>query len=135
VEGIGPVVVANSSGSDRRGVGAPLVRRLRSRSQAESMAASERLKIEAASLTAGTVGSGAAVLRLYVCNVDRVAVDVVDVYVYRPGTAGLRPLRSPQSGELAQCTCRPGAGSTRDTTMIKPVTLKGTGLVAAVTAS
>jgi hypothetical protein len=39
------------------------------------------------------------------------------------------------SGELAQCTCRPGAGSTRDTTMIKPVTLKGTEFVAAVTAS
>jgi len=41
--------------------------------------ASERLKIEAASLTAGTVGSGTAVLWLYVCNVDRAAVDVVDV--------------------------------------------------------
>ena len=42
------------------------------------MTASERLKIEAASLTAGTGGSGTAVLRLYVCNVDRATVDVVD---------------------------------------------------------
>jgi len=57
--------------------------------------ASEKLKIEAASLTAGTGRYGTAVLRLYVCNVDRAAVDVVDVYAYRPGTAGLRPLCSP----------------------------------------
>ena len=43
------------------------------------MTASERLKIEAASLTAGTVGSGTAVLWLYVYNVDKAAVDVADV--------------------------------------------------------
>lgn len=43
------------------------------------MTASERLKIEAASLTVGTVGSGTAVLWLYVYNVDKAAVDVADV--------------------------------------------------------
>jgi len=78
-EGIGPVVVANSSGSDRRGAGVPLVRRLRGRSQADYVTASERLKIEVASLTAGSVGSGTAALWLHVCNVDRAAVDVVGV--------------------------------------------------------
>jgi len=30
------------------------------------------------------------VLRLYVCNVDRVAVDVVDIYAYRPGSIKLQ---------------------------------------------
>jgi hypothetical protein len=39
---------------------------------------------------AGTGGSGTAVLRLYVCNVDRAAVDVVDVYAYRPGSIKLQ---------------------------------------------
>ncbi len=68
------------------------------------MTASERLKIEATSLTAGTVGSGTAVLWLYVCNMDRAAVDVVDVCGRKLQGSAIYVPHSPASMRRAPAT-------------------------------
>jgi archaeal flagellin N-terminal-like domain len=56
-------------------------------SQAESMAASEKLKIEAASLTAAGDGSGTATL--YIRNLGGDAMKVVQAYVFKPGSTNV----------------------------------------------
>jgi FlaG/FlaF family flagellin (archaellin) len=51
-------------------------------SQAEQMAASEKLKIEAASLTSGTTGQAT----LYIRNLGGDNVTIATVYILKPGT-------------------------------------------------
>jgi FlaG/FlaF family flagellin (archaellin) len=110
-------------------------------SQAESMAVSEKLKIEAASLTAGTGGSGTATL--YIRNLGGDTVKLVHAYVLRPGS--ISPVCS-QSIDPAE-TIDPGEMSTITVTLtgctldagydyvIKIVTQKGTEFAVTVTAS
>ena len=113
-------------------------------SQAESMAASEKLKIEAASLTAAGNGSGTATL--YIRNLGGDAVKVVDAYVFKPGStnvlckaSSVSASPSPiQPGELSTITvslpdtCRITAGYDY---VVKIVTQKGTEFAVTVTVS
>ncbi len=107
-------------------------------SQAEQMAASEKLKIEAASLSAGT---GAATL--YIRNLGGDTVRLVHVYVLRPGTISpvcsqsISPaptidpgVMSPVTVTLSACTLNAGYDY-----VIKIVTQKGTEFAVTVTAS
>ena len=113
-------------------------------SQAEQMAASEKLKIEAASLTAGTDGSGTATL--YIRNLGGDPVQVVDAYVFKPGSTNVlckassvnadpNPIPSGQSSTVTaklptECGFTPGYDY-----VIKVVTQKGTEFAVTVTAS
>jgi FlaG/FlaF family flagellin (archaellin) len=110
-------------------------------SQAESMAASEKLKIEAASLTAAGDGSGTATL--YIRNLGGDAVKVVQAYVFKPGSTNVLctvsiTASSIQPGELSTIT--PGLPTECGITagydyVIKIVTQKGTEFAVTVTAS
>jgi Kef-type K+ transport system membrane component KefB len=109
-------------------------------SQAESMAASEKLKIEAASLIATGGGSGFAML--YIRNLGGDAVTLVQAYVFRPGSTSALctvPIVFPpiQPGELAIVPPGlPGCGIYAGYDyVIKVVTLKGTEFAVTVTAS
>ena len=108
-------------------------------SQAEQMAASEKLKIEAASL----FNNGSATL--YVRNLGGDAVTLVTAYILRPGT--INPICDP---ETLTTTINPGALEKVSTTfnsgdgcaidagndyVIKIVTQKGTEFAVTVTAS
>jgi Kef-type K+ transport system membrane component KefB len=107
-------------------------------SQAESMAASEKLKIEAASLTA-TTGEAT----LYIRNLGGDTVRLVHAYVLRPGS--ISPVCSQPIDPAA--TIDPGVMSTTTVTLsactlnagydyvIKIVTQKGTEFAVTVTAS
>jgi hypothetical protein len=106
-------------------------------SQAESMAASEKLKIEAASLTAATGNA-----TLYVRNLGGDKVTIVTAYLFKPGT--VTPLcyednvnTTIDSGALQEvsvtftgCTLTAGYDY-----VIKLVTSKGTEFAVTVTAS
>jgi len=107
-------------------------------SQAEQMAASEKLKIEAASLSAST---GAATL--YIRNLGGDAVKVVQAYVFRPGSISALctvpivadPIRPGEwstitPGLTAECGITAGYDY-----VIKIVTQKGTEFAVTVTAS
>jgi Kef-type K+ transport system membrane component KefB len=107
-------------------------------SQAESMAASEKLKIEAASLTA-TTGEAT----LYIRNLGGDTVRLVHAYVLRPGSisplcsqsispaATIDPgVMSPVTVTLSACTLNAGYDY-----VIKIVTQKGTEFAVTVTAS
>jgi FlaG/FlaF family flagellin (archaellin) len=110
-------------------------------SQAESMAASEKLKIEAASLTAAGDGSGTATL--YIRNLGGDAVKVVQAYVFKPGSTNVlctvSIVADPiQPGELSTITpgLPAGCGITAGYDyVIKVVTQKGTEFAVTVTAS
>jgi FlaG/FlaF family flagellin (archaellin) len=113
-------------------------------SQAESMAASEKLKIEAASLKAGA--GGAFTAELYVRNLGGDTVKVVDAYVFKPGSTNVLCRASSVSanpdpippGQLSTitvdlpATCGITAGYDY---VIKLVTQKGTEFAVTVTAS
>ena len=104
-------------------------------SQAEQMAASEKLKIEAASLSGGTA-------KLYVRNLGGDKVTINTAYLLKPGT--VNPLcynstlvitidpgsLSVVEATLSGCTITPGYDY-----VIKIVTLKGTEFAVTVTAS
>ena len=106
-------------------------------SQAEQMAASEKLKIEAASLTTSTA-------TLYVRNLGGDKVTLAAAYIFRPGT--LFPLCDITSGinvnilnpgtlsyvmfDVSKCNLQPGYDY-----VIKLVTVKGTEFAVTVTAS
>jgi FlaG/FlaF family flagellin (archaellin) len=108
-------------------------------SQAEQMAASEKLKIEAAA-----INTGAGTATLYVRNLGGDKVTIATVYILRPGT--INPLCGPTTptsgatidpGSLAtvtfrvsNCNLQPGYDY-----VIKLVTLKGTEFAVTVTAS
>ena len=106
-------------------------------SQAESMAASEKLKIEAASLTTSTREA-----ELYIRNIGGDAVRLVHAYVLRPGSispvcsepispAPINPgVMSPTTVTLTGCTLNAGYDY-----VIKVVTQKGTEFAVTVTAS
>jgi FlaG/FlaF family flagellin (archaellin) len=110
-------------------------------SQAESMAASEKLKIEAASLTAGQGGAGTATL--YVRNLGGDAVQVVQAYVFKPGSTNVlcaAPITaSPiQPGHMSTITVDLPATCRINTSydyVIKIVTQKGTEFAVTITAS
>jgi len=108
-------------------------------SQAESMAASEKLKIEAASLTANTRET-----KLYIRNLGGDTVRLVHAYVLKPGSISPICLHSINPAE----TINPGVLSTITLTLpttctlnagydyvIKIVTQKGTEFAVTVTAS
>jgi len=107
-------------------------------SQAESMAASEKLKIEAASLSASPAEA-----TLYIRNLGGDTVRLVHAYVLRPGT--ISPVCSVPIDPAA--TIDPGVMSTTTVTLtsctinagydyvIKIVTQKGTEFAVTVTAS
>jgi len=110
-------------------------------SQAEQMAASERLKIEAASLRAAVNGSGTATL--YVRNLGGDAVQVVQAYVFKPGSTNVLCTVSITAspippGQLSTITanlptaCGITAGYDY---VIKIITQKGTEAAVTVTAS
>jgi FlaG/FlaF family flagellin (archaellin) len=107
-------------------------------SQAESMAASERLKIEAASLTADT---GEATL--YIRNIGGYTVRLVHAYVLKPGSISpvcsveINPAATIDAGMMSPITvdltnCDIDAGYDY---VIKIVTQKGTEFAVTVTAS
>jgi hypothetical protein len=77
------------------------------------------------------------VLRLYVCNVDRATVDVVDIYAYRPGSIKLQDPTSTFHIVRRACAVHPppGCGIHPGYDYDEPITLKGTGYIAAVAAS
>jgi FlaG/FlaF family flagellin (archaellin) len=111
-------------------------------SQAESMAASEKLKIEAASLTTGATPQAT----LYVRNLGGDAVKVVDAYVFKPGSTNLLCKASSvtanpdpiQPGQLSTITVNlpTGCGITAGYDyVVKIVTQKGTEFAVTVTAS
>jgi len=105
-------------------------------SQAEQMAASEKLKIEAASLTAGGTAT------LHVRNLGGDVVNLVTAYILRPGT--ITPICDPAT--LSE-TINPGALedvsisftgctlSAGNDYVIKIVTQKGTEFAVTVTAA
>jgi hypothetical protein len=108
-------------------------------SQAESMATSEKLKIEAASLTTGTPPQA----ELYIRNIGGDTVRLVHAYVLRPGS--ISPVCSHSispapinPGEMSRITvslpttCTLNAGYDY---VIKVVTQKGTEFAVTVTAS
>ena len=109
-------------------------------SHAELMTASEKLKIEAASLTTGTPPQA----QLYIRNLGGVDVQVVQAYIYRSGSSNVLcadPLyASPiEPGDvlhitpaLPSCLGRIYAGYDY---VIKVVTQKGTEVAVTVTAS
>ena len=107
-------------------------------SQAEQMAASEKLKIEAASLSASTRAA-----TLYIRNLGGDAVKVVQAYVFRPGSISalctVPIVADPiQPGELSTITpgLPAGCGITAGYDyVIKIVTQKGTEFAVTVTAS
>ncbi len=118
-------------------------------SQAESMAASERLKIEAASLTtpAAPLPGVIAEAKLYVRNIGGDTVKVVHAYILRPGSTS-----AICSKELTPSTIDPGKMKTVTFTLtpadctggsinagndyvIKIITQKGTESAITVTAS
>jgi archaellum component FlaG (FlaF/FlaG flagellin family) len=110
-------------------------------SQAEQMAASEKLKIEATK-----IDTGAGTATLYVRNLGGDKVTIATIYILRPGT--INPLCEPTTptsgatidpGNLAtvtfdfdvdDCDLQPGYDY-----VIKLVTLKGTEFAVTVTAS
>lgn len=108
-------------------------------SQAEQMAASEKLKIEAASLQAATNP----LATLYIRNLGGADVEIVAAYLFQVGTTA--PLCAPQTGTIAQIQ----AGQLDTVTVtfngcvtyegrdyvIKLVTAKGTEIATTVTAS
>jgi FlaG/FlaF family flagellin (archaellin) len=109
-------------------------------SQAESMAASEKLKIEGASLTATTREA-----ILYIRNIGGDTVKVVHAYVLKPGSISpvcSQSLASPVTidpGELRTPTvtfasCSPSLEAGRDY-VVKVVTQKGAEFAVTVTAS
>jgi len=110
-------------------------------SQAESMAASEKLKIEAASLTAAGDGSGT--VTLYIRNLGGDPVKLQRAYVFKPGSTNvlctdtitadpIQPgLMSIITANLP-ATCGITAGYDY---VIKVVTQKGTEFAVTVTAS
>jgi archaellum component FlaF (FlaF/FlaG flagellin family) len=112
-------------------------------SQADSMAASEKLKIEAASLTAGA-SPGVA---LYVRNLGGDTARIVHAYVFRPGTLSaicshaLDPPSTIQPGAMSSVTFTIPSGSCTGSVnagydyVIKIITQKGTELAVTVTAS
>jgi len=113
-------------------------------SQAESMAVSEKLKIEAASLTTGTPPEA----KLYVRNLGGDAVKVVHAYILRPGSTSaicskqLSSASTIDPGEMSTVTFTLAttdcAGSSIDAGrdyVIKIVTQKGTEFAVTVTAS
>jgi hypothetical protein len=108
-------------------------------SQAESMAASEKLKIEAASLTTGATPQA----ELYIRNIGGDTVRLVHAYVLRPGSISpvcSRPISpaatidpgvmSPVTVSLSGCTLNAGYDY-----VIKVITQKGTEFAVTVTAS
>ena len=112
-------------------------------SQAESMAASEKLKIEAASLTATSGGAGTATL--YIRNLGGDTVTLVQAYVFRPGS--ISALCAPTFGATPP-TIAPGSMAPITISLpsscgitagydyvIKVVTQKGTEFAVTVTAS
>jgi FlaG/FlaF family flagellin (archaellin) len=109
----------------------------KSTSQAEQMAASERLKIEAASLTSNRA-------TLHIRNLGGDTVTLVQAYVFRPGsmsalcTASIQTNNMIQPGEVKEVTVdlpqNCGIRSGHDY-VIKVVTLKGTEFAVTVTAS
>jgi len=115
-------------------------------SQAEQMAASEKLKIEAAKLTAGSTAT------LYIRNLGGDNVNLVTAYLLRPGTISpicinstlVSKLQPIAPGQLAPVTITfANATSTGGTCnlqagfdyVIKLVTAKGTEFAVTVTAS
>jgi hypothetical protein len=108
-------------------------------SQAESMAASEKLKIEAASLTASTPEA-----TLYIRNLGGDTVRLVHAYVLRPGTISpvcseaIDPAVTIDPGVMSPTTvifttsCTLNAGYDY---VIKIITQKGTEFAVTVTAS
>lgn len=112
-------------------------------SQAEQMAVSEKLKIEAASLTTGETTEA----KLYVRNLGGDAVKIVHAYILRPGSTSAicsKQLTSPSTinpGEMnpvtisltaTDCTGSINAGNDY---VIKIITQKGTEFAVTVTAS
>jgi len=110
----------------------------KSTSQAEQMAASEKLKIEAANLT-----SAARTARLHVRNLGGDAVNITTAYLLKPGT--INPICSPATlntvinpGALATVSISFGTACTIDAGndyVIKIVTRRGTEFAVTVTAS
>ena len=109
-------------------------------SQAEQMAASEKLKIEAASLTAGGTAT------LHVRNLGGDVVKVVTAYILRPGT--ITPICGPATPTTTPSPIDPGALATvtvdvsgcttiaaGNDYVIKIVTQKGTEFAVTVTAA
>jgi len=106
-------------------------------SQAEQMAASEKLKIEAA-----TINTGTNTTTLYIRNLGGDKVTIATAYILRPGT--INPLCEPvtpnttidpgalQIVEFSVSGCSLRAGHDY---VIKLVTLKGTEFAVTVTAS
>ncbi len=113
----------------------------KSTSQAEQMTASERLKIEAATLRAGTGGSGTATL--HVRNIGGDTATLVYAYVLRPGslsalcTATITNASIPP-GEVRTVSLNLPAGcgiNAGHDYVIKVITQKGTEFAVTVTAS
>ena len=114
-------------------------------SQAESMAVSEKLKIEAASLTTGTPPEA----KLYVRNLGGDAVKVVHAYILRPGSTSaicskqLSSASPINPGEMSTVTitlttstdCTGSSIDAGRDYVIKIVTQKGTEFAVTVTAS
>jgi len=73
------------------------------------MTASERLKIEAASLRLAQADPARPCYGS-TCNVDRAAVDVVDVYAYRPGSIKLQDPASTFHIVRRACAVHPPPG-------------------------
>ena len=108
-------------------------------SQAEQMAASEKLKIEAASLTTNGV------VTLYVRNLGGDKVNITTAYILRPGT--MTPICGPAPPINGTVTINPGTLSAVPITftgctlsagndyVIKIVTQKGTEFAVTVTAA
>ena len=108
-------------------------------SQAESMAASEKLKIEAASLSTSAA-------TLYIRNIGGDTVRLVHAYVLRPGSISpvcSEPIASPVTidpGDMVTTTVALTTGCTTTINagydyVIKVVTQKGTEFAVTVTAS
>jgi FlaG/FlaF family flagellin (archaellin) len=113
-------------------------------SQAEQMAASEKLKIEAASLTTGATTQA----KLYIRNLGGDTVSVVHAYVFRPGSISAicsKPLSSGSTinaGHMSDVTitltaadCPGGSITAGHDYVIKIVTQRGTEFAVTVTAS
>ena len=114
----------------------------RATSQAEQIAASEKLKIEAAKLTA--TGGGSGVARLYIRNLGSDTVKLEHAYVLKPGSISalcyvyINPVVSLiEPGELAEIVpgLPPMCGITAGFDyVIKIVTQRGTEFAVTVTA-
>jgi FlaG/FlaF family flagellin (archaellin) len=109
-------------------------------SQAESMAASEKLKIEGASLTANTREA-----KLYIRNIGGDTVKVVHAYVLKPGSISpvcSQSLASPvtinpgalETPTVTFASCSPSLEAGHDY-VVKVVTQKGAEFAVTVTAS